>query len=218
MMIIDAHTERRRAVANAAATLREGGIIVYPTDTLYGFGAAARNRQAVARLMKIKGRKTGLVFSVMCADIDDLVRFVRVRAEYAPALERLPGPYTFIFPSKERLPDGVIGPGVGLGVRIPDCDLARSIAREFGAPVITTSVNRTGDAPLTAPEEIKRRFSNEVDLIIDAGNIVGEPSTVISFMTTPPSLIRRGAGDVDFLEMFRTNDASIRHTQNKERP
>jgi len=202
MTIIDATTEGTRAVTNAAATLREGGIIVYPTDTLYGFGAAARNRQAVARLMKIKGRKTGLVFSVMLADIEDLVRFVRVRAEHAPALERLPGPYTFIFPSKEKLPDGVIGPGVGLGVRIPDYNLARDIVREFGGPVITTSVNRTGETPLTDPAQIKRRFSNDVDLIIDAGPIIGEPSTVISFMTRPPTLIRRGAGDADFLNEF----------------
>jgi len=217
MAIIDVKTEGRRAVTEAAATLREGGIIVYPTDTLYGFGAAARNRQAVARLMRIKGRKTGLVFSVMLADIEELVKFVRVRAEYAPALERLPGPYTFIFPSKERLPDGVIGPGVGLGVRIPDCDLARSIAREFGGPVITTSVNRTGDAPLTDPKEIARKFSNEVDLIVDAGDIVGEPSTIISFMTTPPTIIRRGAGDIDFLKAFQADGASMRRKKEKER-
>ena len=211
MTVIDARTEGPRAVAHAAATLREGGIIVYPTDTLYGFGAAARNRRAVARLMKIKGRKTGLVFSVMLADIEDLVRFVRVRAEYAPALERLPGPYTFIFPSKEKLPDGVIGPGVGLGVRIPDHDLARNIAREFKEPVITTSVNRTGEAPLTDPSLIKKRFSSDVDLIIDAGSIVGGPSTVISFMTRPPTLVRQGMGDTGFLTAFQTDDASPLH-------
>jgi len=218
MTIIDAATEGPRAVANAAATLREGGIIVYPTDTLYGFGAAARNRNAVARLMRIKGRATGLVFSVMLADIEELVRFVHVRAEYAPALERLPGPYTFIFPSKQKLPDGVIGPGVGLGVRIPDYDLARSIVREFGGPVITTSVNRTGYAPLTDPIRIKQQFSNDVDLIIDAGGIIGKPSTVISFMTKPPTLIRQGAGDSDFLRAFQADDASNHHRQKKERP
>ena len=216
MTIIDARTEGPRAIANAAATLREGGIIVYPTDTLYGFGAAARDRHAVARLMKIKGRMKGLVFSVMLADIEDLVRFVRVRAEYAPALERLPGPYTFIFPSKERLPDGVIGPGVGLGVRIPDYDLARSIAREFGGPVITTSVNRTGRAPLTDPAQIKRQFSQDVDLIIDAGTIPGRPSTVISFMTKPPTLIRQGAGDSNFLKTFQANTASGAPSDDKE--
>jgi tRNA threonylcarbamoyl adenosine modification protein (Sua5/YciO/YrdC/YwlC family) len=216
MTIIDALTEGPRAVQNAAAVLREGGIIVYPTDTLYGFGASARNREAVARLMKIKGRKTGLVFSVMLSDVEALVKFVRVRAEYAPALERLPGPYTFIFPSKEKLPDGVIGPGVGLGVRIPDYDLARNIAREFGGPVITTSVNRTGEAPLSDPVEINRRFSNDVDLIIDAGPIAGKPSTIISFMTKPPTLVRWGAGDDDFLKIFQTDVVSRHPTHDKE--
>jgi len=216
MTIINAQTDGPRAVRNAAAVLSEGGIIVYPTDTLYGFGAGARNRKAVARLMKIKGRSRGLVFSVMLADIEELVKIVQVRAEHAPALERLPGPYTFIFPSKEKLPDGVIGPGVGLGVRIPDHDLARDIAREFGGPVITTSVNRTGKEPLSDPAEIKKKFSTDVDLIIDAGPIVGKPSTVISFMTRPPTLIRKGAGDSAFLEALPADNPPIRPTGKKE--
>ncbi len=99
-----------------------------------------------------------------------------------------------------RLPDGVIGKGRGLGVRVPDHPVALAVARAFGGPVITTSVNRTGEPPQTDPAEIKRVFGREVDLLLDAGRVAGSASTVVSFMTRPPRVVRLGAGPIDFLE------------------
>jgi tRNA threonylcarbamoyl adenosine modification protein (Sua5/YciO/YrdC/YwlC family) len=200
--VIDVSKDLRAGVSEAASVLAGGGVVVCPTDTLYGFGVDARNGQAVRRLREIKGRSRGLVFSVMLPDIEELVSLVTVDIRFAGALKRLPGPYTFIFPSKVKLPDGVIGKGRGLGVRVPDHPVALGVAREFGGPVITTSVNRTGDPPLTGPAEIKRTFDREVDLMLDAGEISGRASTVVSFMGSEPQVVRLGAGAVDFLETF----------------
>ena len=199
MKIIDAKIDPDNAVIEAVDVLRDGGVLIYPTDTLYGLGANARNRESVKRLREIKGRSRGLVFSVMFSDIEELIRYVHIDASYNPALKMLPGPYTFVFPSKKKLPDGVIGPGVGLGVRIPDHDLARRIARDFGGPIITTSVNRTGEPPLTEPSEITEVFGKQVDLFVDSGAIPGTASTIISFMSRPPEVLRLGAGTTDFL-------------------
>jgi L-threonylcarbamoyladenylate synthase len=200
MKIVDAKVEADHAVSLAVDVLKGGGVLIYPTDTLYGLGASARDKKAVSRLMKIKGRSAGLVFSVMLGDVGELVKLVHVRGELRPALKKLPGPYTFIFPTKAKLPDGVIGPGVGLGVRIPDHPLALKIAQQFKSPIITTSVNRTGEPPLTDPKEIVELLDDEVDLFLDYGRITGRPSTVISFVSHPPKVVRKGAGDTDFIE------------------
>ncbi len=200
MKIIDVTREPGTGVSEAAAVLGRGGVIVYPTDTLYGFGVDARKQEAVRRLREIKGRARGLVFSVMLPGVEELVALVTVDIAYAGVLKLLPGAYTFIFPSKVRLPDGVIGKGRGLGVRIPDHAIALAIARTFGGPVITTSVNRTGEPPLTDPGQIKRAFEREIDLMLDAGDISGGASTVVSFMTRPPRVVRHGAGPIDFLD------------------
>lgn len=199
MRIIDAKIDPDAAIIEAVDVLSCGGVLIYPTDTLYGLGANARSKDSIKRLREIKGRSRGLVFSVMFSDIEELIRYVHIDAAFNPALKMLPGPYTFVFPSKKKLPDGVIGPGVGLGVRIPDHDLARRIARDFGGPIITTSVNRTGDPPLTAPSEITEAFAKQVDLFIDSGTIPGVASTIISFMSRPPEVLRLGSGSIDFL-------------------
>ncbi len=200
MKVIDVATAPESGVAEAVAVLEGGGVIVYPTDTLYGFGVDARSHAAVRRLREIKGRSRGLIFSVMLPNVEELVSLVSVDIEFAGVLKSLPGPYTFIFPSKERLPDGVIGRGRGLGVRIPDHPVALALAAGFGGPIITTSVNRTGEPPLTDPFQIRRAFDREVDLMLAAGEIAGGASTVVSFMTRPPQVIRQGAGSLDFLK------------------
>jgi tRNA threonylcarbamoyl adenosine modification protein (Sua5/YciO/YrdC/YwlC family) len=203
MEIVDVKKEADRAVSLAVEVLKRGGILIYPTDTLYGLGANAKDKGAVSRLMKIKGRSTGLVFSVMLSDVGELVKLVRVRGKHRAALERLPGPYTFVFPTKTKLPDGIGGKQIGLGVRIPDHQLALEIVRKFNAPIITTSVNKTGEPPLANPSEIVEMFEDDVDLFLDSGKITGKPSTVISFVSTKPVVIRKGAGDISFLkELF----------------
>jgi tRNA threonylcarbamoyl adenosine modification protein (Sua5/YciO/YrdC/YwlC family) len=198
--VIDVAMAPESGIAEAVAVLERGGVIVYPTDTLYGFGVDARSHVAVRRLREIKGRSRGLVFSVMLPNVEELVSLVSVDIEIAGVLRSLPGPYTFIFPSKVRLPDGVIGRGRGLGVRIPDHPVALALAAGFGGPIITTSVNRTGEPPLTDPFQIKRAFDREVDLMLSAGEIAGRASTVVSFMSRPPRVIRQGAGSLDFLD------------------
>lgn len=203
MIVIDGRLDIDRAVHKAVEVLKSGGILVYPTDTLYGLGTSARNKRAVRTLREIKERSRGLVFSVMLPDVAALVKLVHVEGTLAPAIRMLPGPYTFIFPSKVRLPDGVIGPGVGLGVRVPDHDMARRIATDFGRPIITTSVNRTGETPMINPRDIEKEFGGRVDLMIDVGEISGKPSTVVSFMTKPPRVLRHGAGSINFLEELK---------------
>jgi tRNA threonylcarbamoyl adenosine modification protein (Sua5/YciO/YrdC/YwlC family) len=200
MKVIDVKEDPKRGIGPAVEVLAAGGIVVYPTDTLYGFGVNAKDKEAVRRLREVKERARGLVFSVMVPDVGELTSLVKVDIDFAPALKLLPGPYTFIFPSKVRLPHGVIGKGLGLGVRVPDHPVALGIARGFGGPVITTSVNRTGEPALTDPEDIGEVFGDKIDLFLDEGRVAGNPSTIVSFMTHPPQVVRRGAGSIDFLE------------------
>ena len=178
--------------------LRNGGIIIYPTDTLYAIGCNALNNQAIERICKLKGlnpQKEHL--SIICHDISQASDYARIdNRAYQLLRENLPGAFTFILPASSSLPKVFKGRKT-VGIRIPDNAIALELASRLGNPVMTTSIEWDEDAPDEAcdPQSIAMRYENDVDIIIDGGQGDTIPSTVIDCTdSSNPELIREGKG------------------------
>lgn len=157
------------ALPRAVAILRQGGVIVYPTDTLYGLGVDATNERAIDRLNTIKGRVRPV--SVVAANVDVVLKWARAnRLELDLIKEYLRGSTTLILPVRKNVVSSkIMGPGGTLGVRIPAHPFGPRLVEDLGAPVTTTSVNYFGEQPLNDPDLIEKRFGREVDLLVDDG-------------------------------------------------
>jgi L-threonylcarbamoyladenylate synthase len=187
----------KKAVQKAAETLAQGGIILYPTDTLYGLGVDAQNTEALGRLRNLKGREKKKPISVIVADVESLAAHAEVHPSALWYAKRyLPGALTLVLPGREHLPKEVML-NDAIGVRIPDDPFALALAVEFGAPYTATSANTSGIPTPATANEIIRQFGTlapEIDLIIDAGpraSVLG--STVITFREGVPYILRAGA-------------------------
>jgi len=186
-------------VSEVVGVWRSGGLVVYPTDTVYGLGADAENEKAVLRVYEIKGRERDKPLTIAVSDFDMLERYA-VLNEVSRELVRhfLPGKVTFIVPKTERVPDSVNPRAIG--VRIPDLDLTRRLIRSFGRAVTATSANRSGSPPKRDPREVAEEI--EVDLLLDYGVLPpSRPSTVVDLTGERPVLVREG--DVPFEEILR---------------
>lgn len=176
--------------------IASGGLVVYPTDTLYGIGADAINHTAVNRIAALKG-KTG-PFSVMIGDLAQLREYALVPERIAVKLEgMLPGPYTIILPprSPEVLSPHVISKEGKVGFRIPNHPFIQSVFRGRITPVISTSVNRTTEMPLQQPDEIEDQFGGYIDLLVDAGDLSpSQGSTILDPTMESWRILRQGDG------------------------
>jgi tRNA threonylcarbamoyl adenosine modification protein (Sua5/YciO/YrdC/YwlC family) len=191
-----------RKIANVIQCLRDGGVIVYPTDTVYGFGCDLMNRRAIDRLGRLVGVKPGkFQLSFICSDF-------RMASQYTPPLDSahfklmkqvLPGPFTFILPASSKVPKIMGINKKTVGIRIPDHLVALALAEGLGQPLISTSVkNQDVLTPyLTDPETIHAMFKNSVDLVLDSGAGGYTPSTVINLTAGVPVITRQGLGIVD---------------------
>jgi L-threonylcarbamoyladenylate synthase len=192
-----------KAVREAVNVLKEGGLIVYPTDTVYGLGCDATSASAVNRLFKLKKRSTKKPVSVIVKDIFEMKKYVKVNSDKEKIIKNLlPGPFTVVFKIKKDFLNSVSGGSGNLGVRIPKSKFTQKVAQEFGRPYTTTSVNDSGEISLYKIEEILNYFENKKekpDLIIDAGDVEKkegkvEASTVIDLTKLKPAILRKGAG------------------------
>jgi L-threonylcarbamoyladenylate synthase len=180
---------RRVSVEEAATLVRSGGVVVYPTETVYGVGADAYNETAVKRVYRVKERPRERPLSVAVGSVDNIEAVARPRDDALEfAREFLPGPVTPLLPRRQRVPEMVTS-GDLIGVRVPDDETARSFANSVG-PVTSTSANMSGEPPATRPEELGR-LADRVDGVIDGGVRDGEPSTVVD--TTTWNVVREGA-------------------------
>lgn len=186
----------RKALERAAAVVRAGGLVIYPTDTLYGLAADPRLPQAVARLTAAKGRPAGQALPLIAASLDQAEDQVAVFDEAARRLARRfwPGPLTLVLRARPGLANGVAGEGDSVAVRVPAHEVARGLADAVGFAVTSTSANPSGgDAPQTA-EQAADRLAGLVDLVLDSGPAPGGlPSTIVDARLQPPGLIRSGA-------------------------
>ena len=188
-----------RELERIVEILRDGGIIIYPTDTLYRIGCDALNVRAVEKICEIKGinpEKSNL--SIICDDISHVSEYARIDTPNFKLLRKnLPGPFTFILPTTSALPK-IYKNRKTVGIRIPDNNIIREIVTLLGNPVMTTSIKDENDEIeyTTDPELIEEKWSEIVDIVIDGGLGGINPSTVIDCTGDEPVIIRQGKGEL----------------------
>ncbi|WP_322549481.1 L-threonylcarbamoyladenylate synthase [Flavobacterium psychraquaticum] len=191
------------AIKKVVAVLKDGGIIIYPTDTVYGFGCDITNSRALEKLAKIKGIKLEKAnFSFVCSSLSNISDYVKqIDTSTFKILKRaLPGPYTFILPGNNDLPKEFRKKKT-VGIRVPQNNIALQIVEMLGNPIISTSIKDDDDVIeySTDPELIFEKWQNKVDLIIDGGYGDNIASTIIDLTGDEPEVIREGKGSLDIL-------------------
>ncbi|RMB64038.1 threonylcarbamoyl-AMP synthase [Dokdonia sinensis] len=181
--------------------IRDGGLVIYPSDTVYALGCDITNNKALERVAQIKGVKLEKAnFSFVCEDLSNLSDYVRqIDTKTFKILKRaLPGPYTFILPGNNNLPS-VFKKKKEVGIRVPDNAITRAIVRELGNPIISTSIYDEDEVIeyMTDPELIFEKWQSLVDVVIDGGYGDNVPSTVIDLTGDEPQLIREGKGGLE---------------------
>ncbi len=188
-----------KRVKRVVEVLQKGGLIIYPTDTVYGLGCDITNTRALERIARIKGIKLNKAnWSFICADLSNLSDYVRQidTATFKILKRTLPGPYTFILPGNNRLPKDFKKKKT-VGIRVPDNNIAQVLVRQLGNPIVSTSIHDEDDVIeyTTDPELIYEKWDNLVDVVIDGGYGGNIASTVVDLTTSEPTLIRKGKGD-----------------------
>lgn len=190
-----------REIAKVVQVLRNGGLVIYPTDTVYGLGCDITNAKALEKIAKIKGTKLEKAnFSFICPDLSNLSDYVKqIDTSTFKILKRaLPGPYTFILPGSNNLPSAFKKKKT-VGIRIPDNNIARIIVERLGNPIVSTSIHDDDDVIeyTTDPELIFEKWQNKVDVVIDGGYGNNVASTVIDLSSSEPIIVREGKGSLD---------------------
>lgn len=192
---IDLEHPHRRLLQHAARVLENGGLIVYPTDTIYGLGADLFNKGAMARIFKLKQASAHKLLSFVCPDLAAVADWAYLPTSSYRILRRVtPGKYTFVLRASKRVPKILLQKRPTVGVRIPDSAVALGLARELGRPLLSTSVPQGTDDYFTDPQEIAATFRHDIDLVLDAGVLANVPSTIIDLSGPEPVLLRAGAG------------------------
>jgi tRNA threonylcarbamoyl adenosine modification protein (Sua5/YciO/YrdC/YwlC family) len=205
-MLIEIHPDNpeERKIRQVVDLLKDDGVIIYPTDTVYALGCDLLSKKGLEKIARIRGINPSKArFSFICENFSQL-------AEYAAQIDNevfrlmkqlLPGPYTFILKASHQVPKLIQGRRASIGVRVPDNNIPLEIVRMLGRPIITASLKTDKEEDileyLTDPRDIDDRFGKLVDLIIDGGSGGNDGSTVIDCTTSPPELIRQGAGPID---------------------
>ena len=199
-MLIRIHPENPqiRVIKQVVDVLRKGGIIIYPTDTIYGLGCDIFQHKAIERICQIKGiHPQKAQFSFVCQDLSHLSEYAKQLSTpvYRTLKQHLPGAYTFILGASKQVPKILKTKKDTIGIRVPDNKIARCIVQELGNPILSTSLPGEFVEDYTDPEIIQDRFGKLVDLVIDGGIGGMIPSTVIDFTSDEPVLVREGAGE-----------------------
>ena len=190
-----------KEIAKVVKVLRDGGLIIYPTDTVYGLGCDITNTRALERIAKLKGIKLEKAnFSFVCHDLSNLSDYVKQidTATFKILKRALPGPYTFILPGNNDLPKEFRKKKT-VGIRVPDNNIALEIVRMLGNPIVSTSIHDEDEVLeySTDPELIYEKWQNKVDLVIDGGYGDNVGSTIIDLSGYEPVVVREGKGNID---------------------
>lgn len=189
---------QRRHIQRAVEILRDGGVIIYPTDTVYGIGCSIFDKNAIERVYAIKKQNPSKPFSFICSDLRHISEYAKVsNPAYRLMKHLVPGPYTFVLPASrlKHLPKSMISKRKTVGIRVPANEICLSIVRELGHPILSASVLDQNGQVMNNPELIKELYENQVDVILDGGVILSEPSTVLDLTDEQPVVLRKGAGD-----------------------
>jgi tRNA threonylcarbamoyl adenosine modification protein (Sua5/YciO/YrdC/YwlC family) len=186
-----------RHISKVIEILKKDGVIVYPTDTVYGLGCDIASKKALERVRRIKRFDNKRHLSFVFADLKTISLYAQVADSDYKLLKRyLPGAYTFILKATRLVPRIVLTKKQEVGIRIPDNRICQALLAELGNPILSSSVRLPDDQLLDDPREIERIYKGQVDLVIDGGTFLPEPSTVISLLDGPPTVLREGKGDI----------------------
>ncbi|MFA5188187.1 MAG: L-threonylcarbamoyladenylate synthase [Patescibacteria group bacterium] len=175
--------------------LKNGGLIVYPTDTIYGLGCDIFNKKAIAKIYQFKKRETKKPLSIICQDIKEAAKYAIIQdSAFALFKKYLPGSFTFILKARSQTPKTVLSKNKTVGIRIPANNICLQIVKMLGNPIITTSLNISGQEVLTNPNQLSKEMQNKIDLIIDSGSLGQEPSTIVDLSNNIPLILRNGKG------------------------
>ena len=186
-----------RHIQRAAALLEGGGIVAYPTDTYYAIGCDVFQKKAMERLAALKRRDNRKPFAFLCADLGEVAKYAIVSNENYRLMRRLlPGPYTMVLESTRLTPRTALTRQRQVGVRVPDAPIAIALVRALGRPLATTSAALPGEEPLTDAADIQAHIGHGIDLILDGGVTLNQPSTVIDLTGSMPVVLREGKGAI----------------------
>lgn len=189
-----------RDIRKVVDILKDGGVIIYPTDTIYAMGCDINQVKAVQRVCHLKGVKPEKAnFSIICQDLSNIAMYAKVSNEVFKLMKHnLPGPFTFILPATNRLPHVMMNRRKTIGIRVPDNFIVQAIVEELGNPLLTTSVKADDEVVeyMTDPELIHERYGNLVDLVIDGGYGKNVASTVVDCTGDEITIVRQGIGDL----------------------
>lgn len=200
IFVINEQNPQKRLIQKTREVLEEGGVIIYPTDTVYAYGCDINDRRAIERIYRIKRIARNKPLSFVFSDIAELHEYARNISDpaFKTMKKALPGPYTFVFKASRLVPKIAISQQKTIGVRIPDNNVARDIVRALGRPIISASVSTAAGEYIIEPDDLEKVYRNEVDLVIDCGPKVSEPSTVVDFSDGDMRIIRKGKGELFF--------------------
>lgn len=201
ILTINPKNPQTRLVRKVVEVLERGGVIGYPTDTIYGIGCDLFNPEAIRkvhRLKKLDGKKP---LSFICADLKDISRYAYVSNYAYKMMKRLlPGAYTFVLKATKLVPKIAMTKQNTVGIRIPDNRICLALVKELGHPIISTSVDKPDEGLYNDPVEIEERFGKQLDLVIDGGVIVAEHSSIVDLTGDFPKVIRKGKGDISLFQ------------------
>ena len=200
LLRINSYQPEPRHIKKVADILKRGGIIAYPTDSMYAIGCSILDKKAIKELYRIKDEEKHKPMSFICDSIQMASRYAVISNYAFRAIKRVvPGPYTFIFEANNVVPKIMLTKRHTVGIRIPANNICLSLTKELGNPIISTSINPHYGENLQDPHEIYSRMKGILDLVVDGGGIFPSPSTVIDFTDEVPEIVREGAGDISFL-------------------
>ncbi len=203
ILALNPENPQQRLVNRVVECLKQGGVIAYPTDTIYGLGCDIFNKKGVKKIYQIKQRDPRKPFSFICADLSDVSNYAQVSNFAFKIMKRyLPGPFTFVLEATRVVPDVLTTRQKTVGIRIPDNPIALAIVRELGHPIVTTSVNISGEESHCDPVLIDQHVGKQLDMVVDGGNLLGEQSTVISLIDDQVEVLRQGSGDTSWIHQL----------------
>lgn len=200
-MIITIHPEHPQPykIDQVVQSLKNSGIIAYPTDTTYGIGCSIYNKKGIERIYLMKEREKKKPFSFICSSVSEVTQFAKVSNVVFKILKRyLPGPYTFVLEATREVPDLLLTRQKTVGIRIPDNRICMDLVTALGNPIVTTSANLSGEEPVGDPLIIESTFGSRLDYVIDGDLLKTDVSSVISLVGDIPEVLRVGLGDISW--------------------
>ena len=186
-----------RLIDKVVEVLKKGGIVAYPTDTVYGIGCDIMNKKAIEKVYQLKQRHKSKPFSFICSGLKNISYYAKVSNYAYKTMRRLlPGPYTFVLDGSKQVPKMMLTKRKTAGIRVPDNAICLALVEKLGNPIITTSATTPDGSILSDASLINDFYNKRIDIVIDGGYTSGNPSSVVSLIDDIPDVIREGKGDV----------------------